>query len=155
MCISTGITVFLVLGKDEKKIAVIDAVRLFNEFNLKKELEAKDKSGLERLGKQIDSISSQLKIAQASKNTQEEQRLGYLYEYMKNGLEKEFEKSNQMINEQVWKRLNKIIDEYGKKKGYRLIIGANGMGTVLYSDNYYDVTNEAVAFANKKYEEGN
>jgi outer membrane protein len=69
--------------------------------------------------------------------------------------EQEYQESNQSINEQVWKRLNPLIDEYGKAKGFRLIIGANGMGSVLYNDEYYDQTKELTDFVNKKYEEGN
>ena len=39
-----------------------------------------------------------------------------------------------------------MIDDYGKEGGYRLIIGANGMGSVLYNDDYYDCTKEVVDF---------
>lgn len=39
-----------------------------------------------------------------------------------------------------------------KKRHLHLIIGANGMGSVLYNDDYYDMTNDLINYANKEYE---
>lgn len=155
MCLATGSIVHWSDHRDNRKIAVVDAVKLFDQFNMKKELEDKEKVRLERIKKQVDSAESLLQMAQASKNEDEVKKQAYAWNYMKLQLEKEFKQGNQEINTQVWKRLNPILDEFGKSKGMHVIIGANGMGSVLYNDVEYDLTPEAVKFANKKYEEGN
>lgn len=138
-----------------KKIGVVDAVRLFDGYNMKKEMEEKAKVKLLELGRQVDSVGNLYNMAKAGKDENEIKRLAYASNYMKATLEAEYKKSNQEINQQVWKRLNIAMDAYGKDKGIHLIIGANGMGTVLYNDDYYDLTAEAIKFVNSKYEGGN
>jgi outer membrane protein len=133
----------------------VDTVKLFDQFNMKKELESREKVKLEMLGKQMDSIGNMLKMAQATKNEEDIKKLTYSYSYMKTSLEEEYKQGNHDINEQVWKRLNPALDEYGKKNGLHLIIGANGMGTVLYNEEAFDLTNDVIKYVNKKYEEGN
>jgi Skp family chaperone for outer membrane proteins len=81
--------------------------------------------------------------------------LTYDYNFMKTKLDNDYTQSNRDINEQIWKRLNPLLDEYGKKKKLHLIIGANGMGSVLYNDEYYERTNDVISYINKKYYEGN
>ena len=155
MCILTGISVFLKLKTDNTKIAVVDATKLFSQYNMTKELEGKAKIKLLAMGKQMDSVETLLNTVKALKNENEINRLSNVYAYYKDKLEDQYTQSNREINELVWKRLNKVIDDYGKKKGLHLIIGANGMGSVLYNDDYYDLTNDAVIYVNKNYEEGN
>ena len=155
MCLITGGTVYWLIQRQEKKIGVVDAIKLFDQFNMKKELEGREKVKLQGLARQMDSLKNLLTMAHASKNEAEEQKLVATYNYVKSDLENKYKESNRDINEQVWKRLNPALDEYGKKQGLHLIIGANGMGSVLYNDDYYDLTSDAIKFVNKKYEEGN
>lgn len=155
MCIITGITVYLLVQRQFKKIGVVDAVKLFDNFNMKKELEANAKTKLQAISKQVDSIGNLLQMARATRNEDETKNLSYAYNYIKATLENEYKQSNHDINEQVWKRLNPVVDEYGRKEGLHLIIGANGMGSVLYNDDYYDLTADLIRYVNKKYENGN
>lgn len=150
-----GTGVYLVLKNDNKKIGVVDAVRLFDQFNMKKELEEKAKGKLEAMGKQMDSVENLLNMAKAVKNEEEIKKMSCAYSYVRGSVESEYKQSNKEINEQVWKRLNASINAYGKSKGLHLIIGANGMGSVLFNDDYYDLTADAIKYVNKKYEEGN
>jgi outer membrane protein len=151
----TGYVVYHTTEGMHKKIAVADAVLLFNSYDMKKEMEGKEKMHLQVMGAQVDSVSNQLRMAQAMKNEAETKRLAEGYNYLKARLQNEYTQGNQDINEQVWKRLNPILEEYGKKKHYHLIIGANGMGTVLYNDEYFDITKDLIKYANKRYQEGN
>ncbi len=155
MCALTGTSIYLLLKNDNKKIGVVDAVRLFDQYNMKKELEDKAKVKLQLMGKQMDSVENLLNMAKAVKNEEEIKKMSYAYSYVRGSVENEYKQSNKEINEQVWKRLNSAIDAYGKSKGLHLIIGANGMGSVLFNDDYYDLTSEAIKFVNNKYEEGN
>lgn len=151
----TGFIVYQLTESRYKKIAVADAVQLFNQYDMKKEMEQKEKARLQIISTQVDSIGNKLRMAQAMKNDTSLKNLAQAYSYLKARLQNEYNQSNEEINEQVWKRLNPVLEEYGKKKKYHLIIGANGMGTVLYNDDYYDVTKELIQYANKRYQEGN
>lgn len=143
--------------RSNKKIAVVDAISLFNNYKMKIELEAKAGGQLDALARQADSLKQELSAKSNIKDIPraELETLYGSFTRAQSNLEQAYQASNQTINEQVWKRLNPLIDEYGKTNGFRLIIGANGMGNVLYNDAYYDQTKEITGFVNKKYEEGN
>jgi outer membrane protein len=156
-CIITGTIVWWIGNNNQKKMAVVDAVKIFNSYKMKMELEAKAGGKLEFLGHQVDSIKQELAARSKTPgmNPAVLEEMYRSFQAAQARLDQEYQESNQAINEQVWKRLNPQIDEYGKKHGLRLIIGANGMGSVLYNNDFYDHTNEVIEFVNKKYEEGN
>lgn len=149
--LSSGL-VYVLLSNQNRKTAVVDAIKLFNQYNMKKELEAKEKVRLEAMSKVLDSMTNQIKLAQASKDEQGAKELFNRFSILKQQLRDEYNQSNQLINQEVWKRLNPLIEDFGKKKKLHLIIGANGMGSVLYNDEYYDLTPELVNYVNKQYE---
>jgi len=155
MCVMASLIMYWQIEKQNKKTGVVDAVKLFDSFNMKKELESHAKTKLIAISKQADSIGNQLKMARATNNEEEIKKMTYAYNYINASLEDEYKQSNQDINEQVWKRLNPLIMEFGKKKALHLIIGANGMGSVLYNDEYYDLTGEIITYVNNRYEKGN
>lgn len=158
--IACGITALAITWNNNrinKKIAVVDAIQLVNSYKMKLELEAESGELLTFLGRKADSLKQDLTGKSKVKDfpKPELDRILSAYRNAQGLLEQQYQQSNQSINEQVWKRLNPLIDEYGKGHGFRLIIGANGMGSVLYNDAYYERTKELIDFVNKKYEEGN
>jgi Skp family chaperone for outer membrane proteins len=152
MCACTGAITYVLLKRQSKKMAVADAVKLFDQFNMKKEMEAAAKMRLDRLNGQADSVNSQLQVARAAHDEDAIKRLTYAYSYFRSEFDREYTQSNRDINEQVWKRLNPSVEEFGKGKALHVIIGANGMGSVLYNDDYYDVTDELINYVNSRYE---
>jgi len=155
-CALTAALLLFYNYRTQKKIAVVDAIKLVNAYKMKQELESKAAGGLKFLSHQVDSFKQELTVKSKLKDYPKEQ-LQVLYGgYVKaqQQLDEFYQQSNQSINEQVWKRLNPLIDQYGKEKDFRLIIGANGMGSVLYNDDYYDRTAELIEYVNKKYEAG-
>lgn len=152
MCVGTGVTTYYAVKRQNKKIAVADAVRLFDQFNMKKEMEASAKVKLDMLNKQADSVGSLLQAARAVHDEEAEKKFTYAYSYFRSSFDEEYTRSNREINEQVWKRLNPTVEEFGRKMQLHVIIGANGMGSVLYNDDYYDVTEELIKYVNARYE---
>lgn len=157
LCGITAATLLIINRQSNRKIAVVDAVKLFNDFKMKQELEAKAGGALKYLGHQADSLKSELGARSKLKDFPEAEleKLYVQFRKAQGQLEQAYQESNQSINEEVWKRLNPLIDQYGKEEGLRLIIGANGMGSVLYNDDYYDKTKEITDYVNKRYEQGN
>jgi len=150
----TGLIVYGLVIRLNRKTAVVDAVKLFNGYNMKKDLEGQVKGKLEFLSKQMDSVQNKWRMVSAAKEQDSAKMLSTIYGMLKQKLQDEYTQSNKMINTEVWKRLNPLIESYGKKHGLHLIIGANGMGTVLYEDNYYDMTDDLIKYVNSKYEQG-
>lgn len=146
-----SIILFFVFRAQQQKIAMVDAVRLFNEYNMKKDLDKQAGGALQYIGQQADSLAKEIQQQQAA-NLPVDTALLRLYRQTKALWENEYAESNSAISEMAWKRLNPLVDKFGKEKKMHLIIGANGMGSVLYHDNYYDVTDEVIRFANIDYE---
>lgn len=146
---------FFILERRMKKIAMVDAVKLFNSYTMKSDLEQDAKKVLTLIGSKVDSLEKEIKLVEIAKDEHKAKELVQYYNFYRAKYEDEYKKSNQIINEEVWKRLNPLLDQYGKSHHYNLIIGANGMGSILYNDDYYDITNDLVNYVNKKYESGN
>lgn len=140
-----------------RKIAVVDAVKVFNSYKMKSEMETISARELKPLTHRADSLKQAFNAQRASRNLPDSslERLYMSFRQADAAVNESFQKSNQAINEQVWKRLNPLIDEYARAEGLRLVIGANGMGSVLYNDDYYDKTQEVIDYVNKNYEDGN
>jgi Skp family chaperone for outer membrane proteins len=67
---------------------------------------------------------------------------------MKEDLERELQKAEQEILGSVNQFLGKVINEFGEKNGYDLIIDAQA--TVFFSDTP-DVTDEVIKLADSQY----
>ena len=138
--------VYYASHKEMKKTGVVDAVKLFSSYDMKREMESKEEVRLRYLGHILDSLSKGVKLSPDDK------ALTSAAIDAKQRLDEEYRAGNAAINEQVWKRLNPAVDEWGRKNSYHLIIGANGMGSVLYNDSYYDLTDELILYVNKEYQ---
>lgn len=140
--------------KSQKKIVVVDAVKLFNGFRMKTELEKADEAMLKQKKHKCDSIENILRII--GKETSDIPReLSDEYRKAQIDFQGTYENSNREINQQVWQRLNPLLMEFGRAKHFSIIIGANGMGSVLYNHTDYDATAEAILYVNKNYENKN
>jgi len=154
LCILTGIALISLLHHQQRKLAVVDAVRLFNEYKMKLDLEIIERGKLSAYEKQLDSIEASFKVV-VNSDAEEARKLATKYQAMKGNMEQAYAAGNQTINEQVWKRLNPLVEQYGKEQKLHVIVGANGMGSVLYNDDYYDLTDDLINFVNDRYENDN
>lgn len=149
--------VLAIIHYEQKKIAVVDIIKVVNDFTMKKELENHNAKEMEKIEFTTDSLKNLLQAKSSEKESSKEdlQKLYNLYMQSQQQQELQYESISNEINVQVWKRLNPLIDDYGKKENLRIMIGANGMGTVLYNDDFYDHTNNLIKFVNTMYEKGN
>jgi outer membrane protein len=138
-----------------ERVVVVDVIRVFDEFKLKKDLEKRVEAPLSALSGQIDSLKALFEQAQQRNDEKAVQGYGQDLYQLQQQAQNAYELSNKNINEQVWKRLNPLIDEFGKVNNYKVIIGANGMGSVLYNDKAIDRTDALIKYVNSKYEKGN
>jgi len=139
----------------EKKIGYIDTIRLFNDYALKKDMEAREEPVLNRIKSSADSMKAVYDAMSQNGNKDQLKQLEMQIVQASAVFRQENERSNRDINEKVWKRLNPDIDEFARSIHIDLLIGANGMGTVLYGNKGTDYTDDLLSYVNKKYNHGN
>lgn len=128
-----------------KTIVTVDIAKVFEEYNMKKDLEKRAASNMSIYSDKIDSlqaITQQMpnKIITAQMDSLKQTAIE-LYKY----------KDNE-IKEQTWKRINACIGDFADKNKYDIIIGNNTLGSVLYAKKITDKTAEFVTYLNNNYQ---
>jgi outer membrane protein len=143
-----------------KKYVWINLNKVYNEFEMKKEFEKRyEKTQLARK-KITDSLEFDLKLLykQIEQEGDKAKDKILLFEakrdtYIKK--KKEFEDDNeqtqQNFNNQILTQVNQYLKDYGKEKGYSVIFGAEGSGSIMYAKDAIEITDEAIVFLNLKY----
>jgi len=141
---------------NKKEVGYVDVIRLFGEYEMKKELEKKDEPQLKAIQYDVDSLKTvyEMMVKKDGVDKQLLRSIESQIQYMAGVFEGEYSRSNSTINEKVWKRLNPLVDEFAKKEKLDLLVGANGMGTVLYGSKQTDYTDKLIKFVNDKYAVG-
>lgn len=60
----------------------------------------------------------------------------------------------QKLTQEVVNRVNEFVTEFGKKKGYTYILGANGSGNVVYAKDAHNVTDLVLEGLQAAYKKG-
>lgn len=154
----TGIVLYI--PRVQKKIAFVNVNQLYNEFEMKKELEATLTNVLKGRHQQLDSLELELKLLNSKIESDgardknliqnfEEKRQGYLLK------KNQFEEDNRMMQEdyttKIMKQLNQYVTDYGKENVYQYILGAEGSGAIMYAEETEDITKTVKEFINQKY----
>ena len=118
---------------------------------MKQELEGKFKTIESTRKNLIDSI--EFNAAQIQKKGDREEYQQVIQNYIQK--RKEIEQANETLSNQydesIWKQINSYSEEFGKAKGYKMIFGADGSGTLMYAEKNIDITEEFITFINKMY----
>lgn len=137
----------------QKKIVSVDILRLIDGYRLKQDLENAQKKELDTYIRITDSLKNN--FDQAYKHNPNHPQLQALYAdaaEAEKELSQIFGQYNEENNKKIWTRLNPVIDRFSEERGYDIVIGANGMGTVLYMKNTSDITDQLVQYINDEYE---
>jgi len=136
----------------------IDNNRLFREFVATAELKQQAEQSLSGMYHYLDSVQSEIRVLDSLQKQQPNAgRLSQLRDllYVKDSVgalySEQLQTYQAQIHEQSWNLLNKYVLEFGKKKHYRFIFGANGNGSLMYSADATDITAEVLEYANKEY----
>jgi len=66
-------------------------------------------------------------------------------------VQKEAANQDKKLSSSIIAQINSFIQEYAKKKGYDLVLGAEGSGTIYYGSKGLDITDDVLAAMNKDY----
>ena len=133
-----------------KKIVYVDSIKLFDSFSMTKEMKRIGEKEFNTRKAIVDTLYSKLQSSTIS----EVQKKELMPKFIKG---KEYlEQFNQTfaINEvpKIWSRINGYAKEYGKENNYQLILSSGNQQSVLFADEKIDITNNLLAYINKKYE---
>ena len=159
--IATGLSVLInVLLAGNQKVGWISLPEVFNKFEYKTELEKKFTKSEEARKKIIDSMEFNLKVSystiQAAGNITDEVRARFEvqrenYVQKKASLEEDNSKMRAELNNQILTQLNQYVQEFGKENDYKVILGAEGNGSLMYGNEADNISKEVLEYINAKY----
>ncbi|MFK5982274.1 MAG: OmpH family outer membrane protein [Flavobacteriaceae bacterium] len=127
----------------------VDNVAVFSGFNLAKDLNSIHQKELKLQKNKVDSIITILQADPESNPTEQQQRQ---FVFENNKLKEMGEYLQNEVSQQVWNRINDYIQLYGDQNNFKIILGTQGNGNIMYGDKEVDITNAFIEFANNKYE---
>lgn len=140
------------------KIGYIAMQEVYDNFTLKKELEAKLQKTENIQKSYMDTLAFRIKLANNElQSTKDKSKLAYLETQKEEYLSKRklfSEQSSSMSQEytkQIWNQLNQYVQDYGKKQHYDIILGGNGSGSIMHADQTLDITKQVKEYVNNRY----
>ena len=140
------------LGEEKTPYVFVDNFKLFNGFNMAREMNELHGKDIQNQTRKIDSIYKLYQTAVEAKNESQVQVLQTLLKREDAVLQKTKEYLSKDVTKQVWDRLNGYIKEYGEKHDVRIIFGAQGDGNIMYSKSFLNQTEAVLEYANSRYE---
>lgn len=146
------------LKANQPRLGFIDVKKVFDGFELKKELQRKyhaemgdRKRTLDSLGFEVQRLGIELegKNDNAKLEVYLMKRRNYM-EMLKLYEEKDA-RANAEYDSQIFVQLNQYIQEYGDQNGFDLVFGSAGNGSIMHGNIQWDVTNDVIKFINKRY----
>ncbi len=152
-----GLTSWMIFNNSKGEVVYADANRLFNEYKetavLKKEFEVKRTSMQANVDSLMQDWEKELKLYEKERNSMSTKELKLKEELLstkqsninnyQQAIQQQIGEEDQKMTQSVFNEINLVVKEYGKRKGYDLILGANGSGNILYADEgAVDITDE-------------
>ena len=164
--ISLFLIVFIVFScQQPEKIGFVDNSKLINEYQEKKDAEAKLQGKIDLFQKRTDSLRQafQLEINDAEirarrMNDRQKQELSKELQD-KDGLlaqriqfeQNQINLESQAMNDSLIAKVKDFVKDYANKNGYSYILGSNEGGSVLYGKNENDLTQIILDLMNDAY----
>lgn len=153
--------------QEQTKIGFVDNGKLINDYQQKKDIEAKFQIEIDAFNKKVDSIGRSFqsraeemmgKDPQMTQKSSQEQYQALTQQYQQfqqqfQMEEQEIQKKSQTQIDSLIKDIRNFVKDYGEKNGYSFILGSNEAGSVMYGKDSQDLTKdilEALNAAQKK-----
>ncbi len=136
----------------ENSVVYVDNIRLFNDFNMTKDLNQLNRIEINKQKKKIDSLYTLYQIFEENKKETKQKELEILLRKEDQELKKMNDLFSKDVGVKVWNRLNEYLKKYGESNHYTIVIGTQGNGNVMYADSSIDITNSFIQYSNDLYE---
>jgi len=139
----------------QRDIVYVDNISLFNDFNMTKDLGKINTVKINLQKKKLDSLYSIYQIFKQNDQKKEIDKLEVELRKEDQELKTMSDYFSNDVSQQVWNRLNTYIKEYGEANKFKIVIGTQGNGNVMYADEAIDITADLLEYSNNKYEGNN
>lgn len=151
--------------KSEKEIVYIDNGKLLQEYQGMKDAQKVFQSKAESWKANIDTLASEVTRAirdfekESQTMSKKERQLAQelmkskqlqLQNYQK-AIQQQSAQEDAAATEKVLTSVNTFLKEYGEHKNYKIIMGANSSGNIIYAQEGLDITDEVIDALNKNY----
>ncbi len=146
--------------KSTKKTAYINITKVFSEFEMAKEYDAKLTGFINQTNIVLDSLKLHLNImyktlGQNKNPNKEKMELFSAKREEFLSKKEQFDESQKQQSDQysskVMGQLNQYVKEYGKQFGYTYIYGADGSGALMFANESEEITEDVINYINEKY----
>lgn len=154
-----------ILNLNDGDVAYVDINRLIHEYKRTEVVQEdfEEKSKILKGG--ADSLlldwQSELTIYEKERVSMTKKELELKQELLQNkqqqinnyqkAIEKQLEDEDQKITQTVINDINDFVNEYGKKRNYKIIYGATGSGSIMYAEDSADLTDEVLLELNREF----
>lgn len=132
-----------------EKIVYVDNNKLFEEFRMTKEMRKTGEKEFNLKKKNLDSLYIEIQREDLSKEVKEIMMKEFISK------REEFDQFNQKFaveeSTKIWSRISSYSKDFSKDNDYKIIIGSNNKQDILYADDSVNITEELIAYINKKY----
>ena len=164
--LAVGILMLTIISCQEtQKIGYVDNSVLINDYQEKKDIEAKLQTKIAAYEKRRDSLSQafQLELKEAEvkarrmsqanlqKLQQELQQREQIITQRLQFEQQQIAQESQTKNDSLIKKVKDFVKDYGKTNGYNFILGSNEAGSVLYGEDTSDLTQAILEALNASY----
>lgn len=156
---SLGLSIYLVTSRQNESVAFFDIDKVYEGFDMKKELESKMRKMDEYQNFMLDSLKFQIRAAEskavASPNDQGLQnQLNLLYQQFRN-VSQEFNERNEGIagqyNKMVLTQIHAKAKDFCRQNGYGYLIGQSASTDLIFYEDKMDVSDDLILYLNKNY----
>jgi outer membrane protein len=145
------IALFSCENSENQKIVFMDTIKVFEEFEMKKDYDTKMEKDLKSESQLVDSIGTLLNEATQVKDEALIMKLKKDYFIVEKVFNEKFEKLSQQYTSEVNTRLNDYLKDFGKENGYDFILGSSGQGNIMFVKESNDKTKDILKYVNSKY----
>ncbi len=141
-------------NEKKQELVYIDNIKLFNGFNMTKDLKIIEDAKIKKQGKELDSlytIFQSIKDEESISSKSLQQQIGY----KSKAFQELQDNYSHNLSNTIWSRLDEYIKEYAQTHNLKIILGTSGNGNVMYGEESIDATSQIIEFSNKKYEGNN
>jgi len=151
--------------KNSTQQVYVDVNKLLDGYDRTKDVRKDFEEKAASMNANVDSLlgnwQKELKAYEKERSSMTQKELALKQELLTNkqqqlnayqqAVQKQLQEEDQKVTQTVINDINDYVKEYGKEKGYRIILGATGSGTIMYADEGADLTQEILDQLNASY----
>lgn len=148
-----GIAIGLLSSMLQKeKFAHIDAEKVFNSFTLTQEYQGRISNLNESRKSILQNLQLRIQDMESRKASPDSlQQIYAQYRQKTEAFAQDEQNELQQYNEQVFTQLRQYMQDFCQEEGYTYLFGSGSTGQLLGAAPEQEVTEELIAFVNKKY----